>query len=186
MERTFDEDVDPATLTYEKFLEYSPAERAVVTRRVDENLRSMLRGEHLARAAQDDRFSSEQKAVIERVRAWREQQVTDQIPLGARDLEAAVSHLFSREEAWLAFRLLGSSDLTTASAPPAGVVSSAAGDQWWWCTCMWMTDCPDFDPDDPDNVRCEAALCVPRLSCGPLDLFWCWGKCKDVVDEVGG
>lgn len=57
----FADHVDPATLTYEKFLRYSPAERAVVTRRVNEDLHSMLRREHLARAAQDDRFSSEQK-----------------------------------------------------------------------------------------------------------------------------
>ena len=184
----FAENVDPATLTYEKFLEYSPAERAVVTRRVNEKRRSMLRREHLARAARDDRFSREQKAVIERVRAWHERHVTDQAPLAAGDLDAAVSQLFSREEAWLAFRLLGSSDLTATSTSPAGVVSSVEGDQFGWCTCRWITDCAD-DPDDPD-LQCEIPplpwLCIPRPRCGPFDLFWCWGKCRDIISETEG
>lgn len=183
----FADHVDPATLTYEKFLRYSPAERAVVTGRVNEELRSMLRREHLARAARDNRFSSEQKAVIERVRAWHEQHVTDRVPSAARDLEVAVSNLFSREEAWLAFRLLGSSDLTAASAPLDGVVSSVAGDQLW-CTCRWITDCTD-DPDDPDS-RCGLPvwppICIPRQDCGPRNMFWCWGKCRDVISEVAG
>lgn len=143
----------------------------------------MLRREHLARAARDDRFSSEQKAVIERVRAWHEQHVTDQAPLEARDLDAAVSHLFSREEAWLAFRLLGSSDLTVATAPPAGVVSSVAGGGGW-CTCRWITDCED-DLDDPE-WRCQIPawpwLCVPRPKCGPGEMFWCLGKCREIFE----
>ena len=169
----FADNVDSETLTYERFLEYSPAERAVVTRRVSAELRSMLRSEHLARAARDERFSSEQKAVIERVRAFYEQHATDRFPLAARDLESAVSHLFSREEAWLAFRLLGSSDLAAASAPPAGADRNAAGDSFW-CHCRGITDCAG--PDDPDS-RCGPAFCMPGPGCGPLDRFWCVGKC---------
>ena len=177
----FAENVDATTLTYEKFLEYSPAERVVVTGRVNVKLRSMLRREHLARAAQDDRFSSEQKAVIERVRAWHEQLVTDQVLPAARDLEAAVSHLFSREEAWLAFRLLGSSDLAAASASPAGVVPGAGGEPWWLCNCRWITDCAD----DPDS-RCDRKICLPLPGCGPFDWFWCLHRCEDVVANADG
>ncbi len=158
--------VDSPTLTYERFIEYGPAERAIITSRGNEDLRSMLRSEHLARAAQDDRFSSEQKAVIGSVRAWYEQHPTDRGSRAEQALETAVSNLFSREEAWFAFRLLGSSDLSDATAPPDDVIP--------WCSCRNIGDC--VSPDDLSS-RCRAAFCIPNISCGPDGRFWCFGEC---------
>ncbi|WP_419950144.1 bacteriocin fulvocin C-related protein [Candidatus Palauibacter sp.] len=170
----FAENIDSSTLTYGRFIEYSPAERSVIARRGSEDLRSMLRDEHLARAAQDDRFSSEQKEVIEHVRAWYKQSAADRPALAAQELERAVSRLFDREEVWFAFRLLGSSDLPAAGLPPADVIPDAGGSSWW-CSCGGISDC--VSPDDLAS-RCRWAFCIPNIGCGPDNRFWCTGHCR--------
>jgi hypothetical protein len=158
--------VDPATLTWNRFAAYTPDERVVILRYVSANLRTHLRRAHLQWMAADPRFDAEQQAIIRRVRAFHGEGASVRTPSAVRELEEDVAQSFSREEAWIAFKVLGPA---VAPEPAAGGADSS-----WWCNCRSIAEC--VDPDDLSG-RCSNPWCIWNVSCGPGGNFWCLGKC---------
>ena len=54
----YERNVDPATLTWDRFAAHAPDERTIILRYVSADLRTNLRQEHLLRMAADPRFSA--------------------------------------------------------------------------------------------------------------------------------
>ena len=159
-EEWFALNVNVADLTWESLAEYSPDERRIIDRSVDDRVRGRLRRDHLRRMSQDDRFSIEQRATIDRVRGWYG---TTRDPDVARTLVEEVSRQFSRDEAWQAFRLLG----------PATPNAPLEAESSFWCTCRFSYECPEGSL----GRRCLKYVCIPRPGCGPMGGQWCRGRC---------
>ena len=162
----FASNVDPGTLTWDSFVSYSPAERAIIERRVSRDLRVTLRRQHLARIGELPSFNSEQKAIIHRVRAWYDQSVAARDPRDIQDLKTAVARSFTRDEAWLAFRLLGSTEPV-----PAAPMGDTESDK---CGCLVASECP---PGDVGIPACLGTYCEITWGCGKDGRLPCLGNC---------
>ena len=162
----YERNVDPATLTWDRFAAHAPDERAIILRYVGADLRTHLRRAHLLRSAADPRFNADQQAIIRRVRAFYAEDASVRTPSAVRELEEDVARSFNREEAWIAFKVLG-----PAVAPER--TATDTGDSWW-CECRSVADCVH---DDDLTGRCSNPWCIWKRGCGPARQFWCLRKC---------
>lgn len=160
----FAKNVDPGTLTWSGLAAFTLSERTIIESRMTHNLRNELRREHLARAAEDDRFSREQKVLIQRVRDWYGDEASGTSPAAVSAVEEEVSRLFGRTDRWLVFRTLGPTP-TEYTQPVSDEL-----DRSFFCSCRSLRDCGTGE-------YCAGVLCFPWFGCGWRGLLPCTGEC---------
>lgn len=159
--------VDATTLTWDGLANFTPDERRIIEAGVGRSTRARLWREHLSNAANQSRFGPEQRALIERVRGWYKDSGAP-VPAEVAITEEEVRRAFEREDIRSVFRLLG----PVAQAPDRPTPEQL--DEGILCRCL------DAPGECPEGKSCLRVWCFPWPGCGPLNQFWCRGKCYSV------